>query len=144
MTEKQLSMFSVIESHFSEEAFEFQDLKAYGDFYPATLTSLVKQGLVEKLNQSGKGLYQMRVLGLSDQEEQDRAEEFELERNINRAKGVLDHLVNSKASWVRQMAELGLEFPEEEFENWSKMVYERTSHYLSTLQDKLKSIQSAF
>lgn len=148
MTEKQYKMMDVISTKFINKCFYFSELKQYGDFYPATLTSLVNLGFVHKKEDTkGKIVYQYIEPDLNDDELTKNKQIMELEFQINQAKGVLDHLERSKQNWIKQLGEMGLEFPEAKYEEWSKLIYEQAQAILFSKQDMLLSLnlsESAF
>lgn len=148
MTDKQYKMMDVIATHFLNKSFYFNELKQYGEFYPATLTSLVGLGyVVKKEDSKGKKIYQYIEPDLSEEDAKVNKQRMELESQINQAKGVLDHLNSSKANWIRTTESLGIEFPEEEFNAWADKIYKQTEDYLFSKQELLSIIiesKSAF
>lgn len=146
MTEKQCQMMDVITTHFINKEFYFSDLAPYGDFHAATLTSLVNLGLLKSKPGKGKKLYIYIEPDLSEEEMAQKQVELDLQSQINKAKGIIDHLDRSKASWEKQLGEVGIKLPEV-YDEWVNIVYEQTQNYLFSTQDKLLSLyqkESAF
>lgn len=148
MTDKQYKLMDVIAVNFINKEFYFSELKQYGEFYPATLTSLVNLGYVQKKEDSkGKALYRYIEPDLNPEELAKNKQIMELNFQINQAKGVLQHLENSKQSWIKQLEAMGLDFPEEKYEEWSGLVLEQTQKYLFSKEDELFTLsqtESAF
>lgn len=148
MTEQQYKMMDVISEHFMNKKFYFSELKEYGSFYPATLTSLVNLGYVHKEEDAkGKAVYKYIEPDQDPDKLAQNKQRMELEFQINQAKGVLDHLERSKQNWIKQLNEMGLEFPEAKYEEWSSLVYKQAQDFLLSKQDLLLSLsqlESAF
>lgn len=139
MTEKQKKVLEVITLHFKSETFIFSDLKQYGDFYPATLTSLVNLGLIEVRELNKKKVYKL----ISDYLD----EETELQLAIRQTEGILSHLDNSQEYWTKQLEEVGIKFPEEEYQNWAGIIRAEAEKKMSQFRgelSKLEASQSAF
>lgn len=141
MTDKQYKMMDCISTNFINKNFYFQDLKEYGEFHPATLTSLVNLGFIQK-REDGKGKYIYSYIepDLNEEDSKRNKERMELEFQINQAKGALDHLSRSKQNWIKQLEEMGLEFPEKEYDIWSDLIYKQIQGFLLPKQDVLFSL----
>ena len=140
MNTNQQELLNIIQQHFKDKSFYFSDLKQYGSFYPATITSLVKMNYLAKDQINGKSVYRLRGDKQFDPM-------FEVEYKGKQAEAILTHLENSHNSWKKQLEDLGIEFPEEEYQVWADLVKKRTNSFLSSVQTSLSllsSLDSAF
>lgn len=122
MTDKQRTILEAIEQHF-DDWFTLSQLKEFTEAAPATLTSLVKLGYLERSNGTINKVYQYRLLNVEIPEEEKLKREYVTK--VNNADGLLTHLNNSLASWTKQSAEVGIEFPEAEYMAWYNKMNER-------------------
>lgn len=132
MTDKQKTVLNMIEEHFADW-FTLSELKEYTEVAPATLTSLVKQGYLERSEVMKNKVYQYRLIG-SDLPEEEKVKRDFLMR-VNNVDGLLTHLNNSLASWTKQTEELGIEFPKEEYLAW----YEKMNGLIFREKEKIKA-----
>lgn len=123
MTDKQKSTLTAIEEHF-DDWFTLSQLKQYIEAAPATLTSLVKLGYLERSNGTINKVYHYILIDNSNLPEEEKVKR-EFTTKMHNADGLLTHLNNSLASWTKQSAEVGIEFPEEEYMAWYNKMNER-------------------
>lgn len=141
MTDNQYQLMDCIATNFNNKNFYFADLKEYGTFYPATLTSLVNLGFIDKKpDKRGKYVYSYVEPCLTQEEQEKNKQIMELEFQVNQAKGLLDHLERSKVSWITQIEEMGLEFPLQDYDIWFNKVYKQAEEFLYQKQSQLLSI----
>ena len=137
MTKKQQALLEIINTYFNNKPFYFSELSQFGDFHPATLTSLCKLGLIEATQQKNKKLYLLKATELS--------EISKLQLEVKQLEGILTHLENSKENWKNQLEEVGIEFPEAQFQQWYEIVKERAEvKYHQSFNYLLSTDESAF